>query len=496
MKKTFMGVRLRRLREERGMTQIALARALDLSASYLNQLEQNQRPLTVPVLLKINAVFGVDVQRFSDDDEARLITGLREVLVDTPSEPGMEDQAVSLAEIRELASGMPAVARTLLALHRRHRQALERLDALGAQWGDGRSGALASASHQPMAYEEVRDFFFARHNHIAELDDAAERLAADWALQPGRADEGLARRLQSAHGVHVATAAELPGGAQRHYDPGSGVLQLAQGLEAGQRAFQMATQLAFLEMGPELRRLADGAGLSGDQARALARIGLANYFAGALLLPYTAFLQAAEAVRYDIDRLGHQFGVGFETVCHRLSTLQRPSARGVPFFFIRVDRAGNISKRQSATHFHFSKIGGTCPLWNVYEAFAQPGRIVPQLARMPDGRAYLWVARTVTRGGGGAGGWGAPGKEFSVALGCDVRHAAQLVYSRGLNLADPEAAVPIGMGCKVCEREACPQRAFPPIGRVLDVNENRSRFAPYPVAAVQGVQANMPAGVA
>ena len=206
---------------------------------------------------------------------------------------------------------------------------------------------------------------------------------------------------------------------------------------------------------------------------------MANYFAGALVLPYTAFLQAAEAHHYDIDRLGQQFGVGFETVCHRLSTLQRPSARGVPFFFIRVDRAGNISKRQSATHFHFSKIGGTCPLWNVYEAFAQPGRIVPQVARMPDGRAYLWVARTVSRSGGG---WGVPGKEFSVALGCDIRHAPQLVYSRGLDLARPEAAVPIGMGCKVCERDACPQRAFPPIGRALDVNENRSRFAPYPVA--------------
>jgi len=477
MKKTFMGVRLRRLREERGMTQIALARALDLSASYLNQLEQNQRPLTVPVLLKINAVFGVDVQRFSDDDEARLITGLREVLADLPAGVGGEGagDTVSLAEIRELAAGMPAVARTLLALHQRHRQALERLAALG----NDRDGEGTVAQHPPMAYEEVRDFFFARQNHIAELDDAAERCAAEWGLLPGRADEALAQRLLVAHGVRVVDVTDLPGQAQRVFQADAGVLQLAAGLERGQRAFQMATQLAFLEQGAELQRLAAGAGLSSDQARALARIGLANYFAGALVLPYTAFLQAAEAAHYDIDRLGQQFGVGFETVCHRLSTLQRPSARGVPFFFIRVDRAGNISKRQSATHFHFSKIGGTCPLWNVYEAFAQPGRIVPQVARMPDGRAYLWVARVVSRSGGG---WGVPGKEFSVALGCDIRHASQLVYSRGLDLANPEAAVPIGMGCKVCERDACPQRAFPPIGRALDVNENHSRFAPYPVA--------------
>ena len=326
MKKTFMGVRLRRLREERGMTQIALARALDLSASYLNQLEQNQRPLTVPVLLKINAVFGVDVQRFSDDDEARLITGLREVLADLPAGVGGEGagDAVSLAEIRELAAGMPAVARTLLALHQRHRQALERLAALG----NDRGGEGTVAHHPPMAYEEVRDFFFARQNHIAELDDAAERCAADWGLLPGRADEALAQRLLVAHGVRVVDVADLPGQAQRVFQAEAGLLQLAAGLERGQRAFQMATQLAFLEQGAELQRLAAGAGLSSDQARALARIGLANYFAGALVLPYTAFLRAAEAAHYDIDRLGHQFGVGFETVCHRLSTLQRPSARG------------------------------------------------------------------------------------------------------------------------------------------------------------------------
>ena len=486
MKKTFMGVRLRRLREERGMTQVALARALDLSASYLNQIEQNQRPLTVPVLLKINAVFGVDVQRFSDDDEARLITALREALADAP--PAAGGEGVSLAEIRELAAHMPAVARTLLALHQGRREALERLEALGAQnaqWGLGDDRSAAAAPWQPpapMAYEEVRDFFFARQNHIATLDDAAERCASDWALQPGRADESLARRLEAAHGVRLADGAELPGGAQRAFHADTRVLQLAAGLSRGQRAFQMATQLAFLEQGAELARLAEGAGLSSDQARALARIGLAQYFAGALVLPYTALLRAAEAAHYDIDRLCRQFGVGFETVCHRLSTLQRPSARGVPFFFIRVDRAGNISKRQSATHFHFSKVGGTCPLWNVYEAFAQPGRTVPQVARMPDGRTYLWIARTVARR---AGAWGAPGKEFSVALGCDIRHAPQLVYARGLDLANPEAAVPIGMGCKVCERGDCPQRAFPPIGRALAVDENRSLFTPYAVAAAR-----------
>jgi predicted transcriptional regulator len=143
---------------------------------------------------------------------------------------------------------------------------------------------------------------------------------------------------------------------------------------------------------------------------------------------------------------------------------------------MRVDRAGNISKRQSATDFHFSRVGGTCPLWNVYEAFAQPGKILRQVAQMPDGRTYLWIARAGSRA---QGGFGTPSKTYAIGLGCDLRHASRLIYARGLDLKDPSAATPIGMGCKVCERPACPQRAFPPIGKAIEVDERVSRYEPY-----------------
>ncbi|MBW7902485.1 MAG: DUF2083 domain-containing protein [Rhodocyclaceae bacterium] len=475
MKKTFMGVRLKRLREERGLTQVALARALELSPSYLNQLEQNQRPLTVPVLLKLNAVFGVDVQRFSEDDEARLITDLREVFDEEAAGEG-----VALAEIRELAANMPAVARTLLRLARRQREAQEREEAWAARLGLDRSERGAA---KPMPFEEVRDFFYARHNHIAELDELAERLAAAWLLRPGDAADGLEKRLTHAHGIRVVRGAWQDGDGeaqrrevQRHFDPEQKILTLSPRLSGSQAAFQMATQLAFLEAAPLIDAQTDKAELSGGEARRLARIGLANYFAGALILPYRPFLERAEQLRYDIELLGRGFGVGFETTCHRLSTLQRPEARGVPFFFVRVDRAGNISKRQSATDFHFSRIGGTCPLWNVYEAFAQPGKILTQLAAMPDGRAYLWVARTVSRS---YGGFGAPGRIFSIGLGCDLRHAERLVYSRGLDLKASERFIPIGAGCKVCPRDNCPQRAFPQAGGAPAVDENSRSFSPY-----------------
>ncbi|RYG70504.1 ImmA/IrrE family metallo-endopeptidase, partial [bacterium] len=331
----------------------------------------------------------------------------------------------------------------------------------------------------PMPYEEVRDFFYARHNHVEELDALAERIADEEALAPGDARAAVTARLARVHGVRVAVARDGEASrVHRTYDAASRVLRLSAHLGEGQMAFEIATQLAFLEAGSLLESLSSGTAFSTREARALARIGLASYFAGALVLPYARFFEAAEAERYDIERLGLRFGVGFETVCHRLSTLQRPTMRGVPFFFVRVDRAGNISKRQSATAFHFSRIGGTCPLWNLYEAFAQPGRILTQLAEMPDGRTYLWIARTVssTRGG-----YGAPSKTFAVGLGCDARDAHRLVYSKGMDLRDRAAATPIGGGCKVCEREGCAQRAFPPIGRRLAVDENERRFVPYPV---------------
>lgn len=458
MVKSYMGVRLRRLREERRLTQAALAHALEISPSYLNQIERNQRPLTVSVLLKLNHVFGLDVQLFSDAEEGRLITDLRAALAD-------QGAGSSLAEVKELVSNMPTVARSIVAMQRRLRETAERADLL--------AGRLSSSENAagPAAFESVRDWFYERGNYVAELDEAAEAIGA--MLPVGHMMPGLIDRLAGRHGVRIAFTSE--DSVLRQFDGSARILRLSSHLNEGQQAFQVATQLAFLEQGGLIERLSDIAELSID-ARALLRIGLANYFAGALVLPYSLFLSAAEELAYDIELIARRFGVGFETTCHRLSTLQRPLARGVPFFFVRVDRAGNISKRQSATDFHFSRIGGSCPLWNIYEAFSRPGEIIRQIAQMPDGRSYLWIARMVKHGHGG---YGAPEKTFAVALGCDLAHAERLIYARGLDLKDPDLAVKIGPGCKVCERQHCQQRAFPMIGRPLAISVAEARLAPY-----------------
>ncbi|MFD8655278.1 short-chain fatty acyl-CoA regulator family protein [Streptomyces mirabilis] len=464
MGKTYAGARLRRLREERRMSQAELARVLGISPSYLNQMEHDSRPLTVPVLLKLTEAFGVDPGFFSERDTTRLVADLREALAGEITE-----DRVSASDLADLASRMPAVAAFLLDLGRRNQALTERL--AGAV--DGRDGTQ-EAPRSP--HEEIRDFFYRRQNYLHDTDLAAERLAEDIGIRPGEVVRALTERLADGHGVRSAAES---GDRLHHYDEASRTLHLSGRLRPGQRAFRLATQLALLEYGDELDRQAATDVPAGSPSHALARIGIANYFAAALILPYRTFHAAAEEVRYDIERLTDRYGLGYETVCHRLSTLQRPRLRGVPFSFVRVDRAGNLSKRQSATDFHFSRAGGTCPLWNVYEAFAAPGRIHVQIAEMPDGQRYLWTARALTRH---RGGWGEPGKTYAIGLGCEIRHAARLVYADGLDLGNAAAATPIGMGCRSCERTDCPQRAAPPLGRRLRIDENDSTFVPYPVA--------------
>ncbi len=466
MAKTFVGSRVRQLRSERGFSQAALAQMLEISPSYLNQIEHDVRPLTVAVLLRITEVFGVDATFFASEDDTRLVAELREVTLD-------RDVAidVDLAEVADMVSSHPALARAMVNLHRRYRLTTAQL---AAATEDRHSDGSGSGSIT-MPHEEVRDYFYQRQNYLHELDTAAEDLTIRMRMHRAELARELADRLTRVHGVHIKRRTDLGDTVLHRYDPAAKTLEISGHLSSGQTVFKMAAELAYLEFGELIDKLVDEGNFTSEESTVLARLGLANYFAAATVLPYRQFHDVAENFRYDVERLSAFYSVSFETIAHRLSTLQRPSMRGVPLSFVRVDRAGNMSKRQSATGFHFSSSGGTCPLWNVYETFANPGKIGVQIAQMPDGRNYMWVARTVERR---AHRYGQPGKTFAIGLGCELRHAHRLVYSEGLDLSG-DNSTPIGAGCRVCERDNCPQRAFPALGRALDIDEHRSTVSPY-----------------
>ncbi|GIF46099.1 hypothetical protein DFJ67_6253 [Asanoa ferruginea] len=460
MGKTFAGARLRRLREDRAVSQIDLARQLGISPSYLNQIEHDTRPLTVPVLMRITEVFGVDPAFFAPHDTPRLIGDLREAL----------PTRASLHDLTELATKLPEVAEAVIDLYRRYRQTDEQL----AEVAGDRDVVAGRSPH-----DQVSDFFYRRQNYVPALDEAAEELAGRIGIRRGEMIETLRARLAEVHGVRIVREDhDRLGGDLHRYYPQTRTLHLSMSLRPGQQAIRLGAQIGMLEFADIIDEIIEEEKFDDIQTQILTRVGLANYFAAALILPYGVFLATAERMRYDIGLLTEHFGMGWESVCHRLSTLQRPKARGVPFSFVRVDRAGNMSKRQSATGFPFSRSGGTCPLWNVYEAFNAPGRVITQIAEMPDGQRYLWIARTVIHQHAG---YGQPGKAFAIGLGCEIRHAGRLVYSAGVDLDSVDGATPIGPGCRTCERLTCPQRAAAPIGRRLDLDENRSTFIPYPL---------------
>jgi hypothetical protein len=309
---------------------------------------------------------------------------------------------------------------------------------------------------------------------------AAEALAQKCGIAAGApAEQALERYLQETRGVRVERVSG--GDLMRRFDPGPRVLTLNAAQPAETRTFQMACQIVAADLGDLIEEELSQAGLRSPSGAEICRISLTNYAAGALLLPYEAFRLAAQSLRHDLDQLALSFQTSFEQVCHRLSTLQRPGARGIPFYFVRVDMAGNITKRHSATRFQFARFGGTCPLWNVHEAFAQDGRTLVQVAEMPDGTRYLSLARSVLKR---SGSYAAPDRRYALGLGCEVQYADALVYSAGVDLAGPAAR--IGVSCRICERDDCTQRAFPPVDRGFSVPRLERSIVPFSLSLPGG----------
>ncbi|WP_114912425.1 helix-turn-helix domain-containing protein [Acidibrevibacterium fodinaquatile] len=456
-----IGRTIRRLRQEHGLTQQALAARLGISASYLNLIEHDQRSVTAGLLLKLAEIFRIELAELSGAQERQLEVGLREVFAD----PLLGAETIAEAEIETLAASAPNAARAVLALYRAWRVARE--DASGIALPSGRRILLPN--------EEARDVFDDHANYFPALETAAEAIAGELDAAPAERNHAIAERLRRHHGIAVVVRA-LEG--LRAYDAEARRLTLSESLPRESRGFHMAFQLALLEAADAVETVLAEVKPSTPEAVALIRIGLLNYTAGALLMPYLPYREAAAALRHDMEALAARFGVSFEQACQRLSTLQRPGARGVPFFFLRVDPAGNVSKRFSAAGFPFARYGGSCPRWVVHTAFASPGVVRVQVAELPDGTRFLCFARTVT---GVAARWGEPPPVHVVAMGSPLTYAADIVYAEGLDLE--RAAVGIGLSCRLCERPDCRSRAFPPLEHRLAFDPLRRGASPYPFEA-------------
>lgn len=463
VKKLYAGAKLRDMRQRLALTQKDFADKLGVSLPYLNQMENNNRPLSSTVVLALAQEFGFDVTELSSGDSERLVSDMREALAD----PIFADIMPPQADIRFAASNAPAMTRAFLELHRAYRQTQERLASLDEALGRD------DARLQPSPWEEVRDFFHYCDNYIDAVDRAAETFATgrDTAYWVRTKAENILR----AQNIKIFYRDQ---DTMRQFDHETQTLYLSNRAAPETIGFQLLLQYALLTQDKLLEATLDFARFQSPQARSIAKIGLANYFAGAALMPYEEFLSTAKRERHDLERLANIFGTSIEQVAHRLSTLQRPDRKGIPFFFVRVDQAGTITKRHSATRLQFARFGGACPLWNVHRAFETPGQFLRQLAETPDGVRYISLARDITKSGGS---YNAPVRRFAIALGCEIKHANELVYADTLELNTAEAFEPIGISCRICERRTCHQRSVPPLERQLIVDNNSRGILPYEV---------------
>ncbi|MGB0906992.1 MAG: helix-turn-helix domain-containing protein [Maricaulaceae bacterium] len=457
--KLLVGPRLRRFRQTLGLTQARMAEDLGISASYLNLMERNQRALSAKVLLKMAEIYDFDISGFTGAGDAHLVAEIYEAFRD----PLFKSQPISKNEAEDLVNVSPNAARAILKLYSKHRDLSLRATDMTA---DRDKVELLEQSAE--AVESVRRFIHEQRNYFPALDATAEALSAEIGLNNREPHAALTERLKDKHDISVRIVpVDIMPQMLRYFDRHAKRINLSELLRQSGRRFQLAFQIGMLEQRQLIDDIVKSADLPGREAQGLCRTSLANYFAAAMLMPYTRFLKEAEKSKYDVDLLSHRFGTSFEQTAHRLTTLQKPDARGIPFFFVRIDVAGNVSKRFSAGRFHFSRFGGACPLWNVHECFQTPGKTVTQMIQMPDETTYFSIAKMVSRSDGT---FDAPTQRLAIALGCDIAYAPRLIYARDYNLDVPQPAQ-IGVNCYLCERPHCYQRAHAPLNKTLSFDE-------------------------
>nr|WP_157340790.1 short-chain fatty acyl-CoA regulator family protein [Bradyrhizobium pachyrhizi] len=463
----FVGPRFRRIRQQLGLSQTQIAEGLGISPSYINLIERNQRPVTAQILLRLAETYDLDLRDLATADEDRFFAELNEIF----SDPLFRQIDLPKQELRDLAELCPGVTHALQRLYAAYTEARRGETLVAAQMAD-REGSQFDAN----PIERVRDLIEANRNYFPELETAAENLRDELNVPTEGLFTALTTRLREKHSILTRVMpVDVMRETLRRFDRHRRQLLISELVDSSGRSFQLALQIGFVECGAAIDAIVSRAGPLDDTARRLYRITLANYFAAAAMMPYQAFHSAAEALSYDVHVLAQRFNAGFEQVCHRLTTLQRPNARGVPFFLLRVDNAGNVSKRFSSGTFPFSKFGGTCPLWNVHSTFDMPDRLLSQVIELPDGTRYFSIAQMVRRP---VAPYPQPQPRFAIGLGCEIRHAAKLVYATGMDLEKVEGT-PIGVNCRLCERENCSQRAEPPITRTLILDETTRRVSSF-----------------
>ncbi|MBX3251824.1 MAG: DUF2083 domain-containing protein [Myxococcales bacterium] len=466
--KTAMGQRLRELRLQRGLQQSEVARQLDISPPYLSLIEKGKRSVQLPILLRALELYGLSMEAFMASlGGGRVDDSLAQLL----DEPLLRSLELNEDDLRGL-SAEPKIVTTITALFNLYKNTRQQLDNVllsleERERGDGH-GNLRFDYHP---FDEVTDFLERHRNYFPSLEARADEVRTRCGLPERVTAADLERALESELGVRVVRADDGAGSVIRRWDDASRTLTVSRRMVDLRLKFQLAHTLGLQLFAAEQLHapIVEGYAVQHEETPKLIKIHLANYFAGALLLPYARFFEEVTRTRYDVEQLAQLFESSYETVAHRMCNLSDPKRRGVPMHFLRVDVAGNISKRYSADGFRFPHHDGSCPKRCVHLAFLTPHVIRRQYSQFPDGTTYFEFAKVVAEPRGGAL---ARGTAYSIGLGCHAEDARHLAYADDRPFVDPKRmAIPVGTTCRFCERTDCNMRSAPSYKYAFRVDE-------------------------
>jgi len=464
-----IGHKIKSKRRKLGILQADMAKKLYISPSYLNLIESGKRKINVDLLLKLSNELGIEMSDISKKTDTNLYQNLMDVLGDNL----FEDLDITNFDIKEIVNSNPLIAKALVKLGDNYKK--KNLDIVSKV--ENISGKFIDNQKNSFPGEDVSDFIQENENYFPKLEEFANGIFSEIKNKNRTSYLPLCEYLLKKHKIELKSV--IPDEKKpftKKFDPIKKTFLLSDYLTLATKKLHVAAQIAHLDANDILDEYLDTFKFPSEESRKLSKVALLNYTAAAILMPYKLFYKECKEQRYDLELLQNTFATSFEQVAHRVTCLQDPNMKGIPFHMLRADVAGNISKRFSLSGIEIPRYGGACPRWNIYSAFTAPGKIHAAVSKMPDGEKYVCIARTVEKG---IAKHGMFKSLLSIGLGCQIKYAKDFVYTDSLNLNDKNTETPIGVNCRTCDRMDCQQRAFPPLHKKFDIDLNKRGISVY-----------------
>ncbi len=464
-----IGPKIKGFRRQLGIQANKLAEKLNISPSYLTLIEGGKRKIDADLLLKICQELKIEVSDLAIKSDINLANNISELLDDKL----FEDLDILGPEVKDLANTNPKIGRALIRLgdilKKKDHELVNKIEKLSGKIVDSRKSSFPG--------EVISDFLQENKNYFPKLEDFANRIF-DKVKQNNRTRYiALCKFLKSEYDITVKDVIPEDGKPfSKIFNKKNKELILSDYLSLETKKLHAAAQIVQEGSIDEINRLLETFNFPSEESKKLTKVALLNYCGAAILMPYKLFHSECKKLKYDLELLQNTFATSFEQVTHRVTCLNDPDLPGVPFHFLRVDVAGNISKRFSLSGIEIPRYGGACPRWNVYSAFSRPGVIQAAVSKMTNGEKYVCIARTVEKG---IGRYGQKKSMLSIGLGCEAKYAKDFVYTENLDIHDKKSEIPVGVSCRTCDRLDCSQRAFPPLHKKFDVDINNRGVSVY-----------------